>query len=542
MALITELDDRTLVEQHRAGDDDAFRTIVVRHHRSLYANALRRLGDPVLAEDAVQETFLRAFRAIDRFDGDYHLDAWLHRIATNACHDIGRRQGRDNRLFDRACTVASDTVAPPADEALNATPRDELTRAFDSLPESYREVLLLRFVDEMSYSDVALKAGISEQNARARVSRGRTMLKGLLSSASGLLVWAMAPLRRGTDTVDADIAAQNLANATNIASVAAPVAQSAPAVSQASIFAAQLGPTIAQVAPVVSSSGPSLGKAAVAVGIAVTVAIPTGVAIEKRMNTPPPVAAPANDDAQSTDPGASVQIVETAAPTTIAAAAPVTPTTQAVASTVGPLATGEAEILSGADTSTSTTEAPAQTTTTVVPTQDTTTTAPPPADGGGTDGSTDEPVAEETPPPAPPPSGELATRTLTVTEEGPRLALRGDISITVGDRTMAGTLDGKILVGDADPKNPQAPREIEAGGITLSWADGTTTTLRLRGTAVVSEQGNKTIHDLSVNFGLDGASALGLAESGQLTGNLTTGNGGGSLTLTIPGAPADENS
>ncbi|HEU5083250.1 MAG TPA: sigma-70 family RNA polymerase sigma factor, partial [Acidimicrobiales bacterium] len=175
MALITELDDRTLVERHRAGDEDAFRRIVERHHRSLYANALRRLGDPVLAEDAVQEAFLRAFRNLDRFDGAYHLDAWLHRIVTNTCHDIGRRQGRDTRLFDRACTRV-ETQAPAADEEFDATPRDELTDALDQLPESYREVLLLRFVDEMSYEDVALKAGISEQNARARVSRGRTML------------------------------------------------------------------------------------------------------------------------------------------------------------------------------------------------------------------------------------------------------------------------------------------------------------------------------------------------------------------------------
>ena len=79
MALITDVDDRTLVERHRAGDPDAFHRIIVRHHRSLYSNALRRLGDPAAAEDAAQDAFIRAFRNLERFDGDYHLDAWRPR-------------------------------------------------------------------------------------------------------------------------------------------------------------------------------------------------------------------------------------------------------------------------------------------------------------------------------------------------------------------------------------------------------------------------------------------------------------------------------
>ena len=86
-------------------------------------NALRRLGDPAAAEDAVQDAFIRAFRNLERFDGDYHLDAWLHRILTNTCHDIGRRRGRDTRLFDRACTEV-DVDEPGADEAADEAGTD----------------------------------------------------------------------------------------------------------------------------------------------------------------------------------------------------------------------------------------------------------------------------------------------------------------------------------------------------------------------------------------------------------------------------------
>ena len=283
MALITELDDRTLVEQHRAGDPDAFRRIVSRHHRSLYSNALRRLGDPNAAEDAVQDAFLRAFRNIERFDGDYHLDAWLHRIVTNTCHDIGRRRGRDSRLFDRACTEV-DVDVPPADEAIEAAvPVAEINQALDALPESYREVLVLRFVDELSYADVAEQAGISEENARARVSRGRNMLKRMLTSTSALIVWAIPPLRRqgqlggGTSS---EVANQAAAQVHGLATIATTAPAPTSAFTQVSGIIAQAGPAIATAAPAVSTSAPTF-KAAVAMGIAATVAIPAGVAVDR---------------------------------------------------------------------------------------------------------------------------------------------------------------------------------------------------------------------------------------------------------------------
>jgi len=531
VALIEHLDDRTLVEQHRAGDEDAFRRIVERHHRSVYANALRRLGDPVQAEDAVQETFLRAFRNLDRFDGDYHLDAWLHRIVTNACHDIGRRRGRDTRLFDRACTEV-EVEAPPADADLSLIEAPEVDRVLDQLPESYREVLLLRFVEEMSYSDVALKAGISEENARARVSRGRTMLRRLMSGTSALVVWAIPPLRRAqvqvADPEAASQAAQQVHNLTGITNAVSTVAPSG-GLGQLSTLVAQSGPVIASATPSVMSSGPAF-KAAVAAGLAAAVAIPTGVAVERAREEPKAhVAAPAADDTGLEEPGAPVTAGGSAVEDAVSGASV----------PVSALSTGGA--VTG-DVTTPPTVVPADGSTTSTPTAEAPTTEAPAAGDPIGDGSTpppapiEEPPAEEepAPTPAPAPAGQLSSGSLVVTEAGPRLEVAGSMSVVVGDQTHVGRLSGKLLVGDADPKDATAPRAIE-GTLHLAFEDGTTADLDFRGTAVVTDRGPSRSHELTVVFRLEGGDALGLAETGDLTGTFETKGGSGSLTLALPG-------
>lgn len=539
MALISDLDDRTLVEQHRAGDPDAFRRIVLRHHRSLYANALRRLNDPVAAEDAVQDAFLRAFRSIERFDGDYHLDAWLHRIVTNTCHDIGRRRGRDTRLFDRACTEV-EVEAAPADEALDAMPRDQINHALDSLPETYREVLLLRFVEELPYADVAEKAGISEENARARVSRGRSMLKRMLTSASALVVWAIPPLRRqaslgGAEAEAANQAAAHVHGLNQLTTIATSAPAPTQAFNQVSGLIAQAGPAIATAGPAVSTSAPTLGKAAVAVGIAASMAIPAGVAVDRAREAPK-------------DPGTEVAGDEFSLP---APGAPVTPDTSspvvAGSSTPAPapvesLAVGDAEVVAGALDSTTTT-APASSTTTA-PAEDDGAAAPAEEDEDGTapppgeddDGAAPAPGAEEPAPQPPPPSTEPAQLSADLqVADGPRLELSGPMAIAVGDRTVTGDLSGKLAVGPADDKDPQAPREVEFSTLYVT-VDGTTLELQVRGSTTVSDEGEGTLHRLELAYRLIGAEELGLAESGTTTGTLDVRDGAGSLLLSVPAA------
>jgi RNA polymerase sigma-70 factor (ECF subfamily) len=179
-------DDRRLVAAFQAGDADAFAQIVGAHHRSLTAEARRRLRSPGDAEDAVQETLLRAYLALDRFGGEYRLHAWLSRILANVCSDTGARRNAELRLVDRLGSPRDE--APPADERIGEAEQQRAVKeAVESLPESYRMAFILRAIDEFTYAQVAEKMGISEANARARVHRARRLLDRALRGTGAVL-------------------------------------------------------------------------------------------------------------------------------------------------------------------------------------------------------------------------------------------------------------------------------------------------------------------------------------------------------------------
>jgi len=186
-------DDRDLVAAFQAGDADAFAQIVGVHHRSLTAEAQRRLRSPGDAEDAVQETLLRAYLALDRFGGEYRLHAWLSRILANVCADTGARRAAEVRLVDRLGPERDD--APPADVGIgDAELRQTVREAVDSLPDSYRVAFVLREIEERTYAEVAEELGISETNARARVHRARTSLTRSLRNTGAVLAGIPIPL------------------------------------------------------------------------------------------------------------------------------------------------------------------------------------------------------------------------------------------------------------------------------------------------------------------------------------------------------------
>lgn len=200
------VDDRRLVDLHKAGDEEAFASIVTAYHRELMSHARRRLHDPRAAEDAVQEALLRAFRALPRFNGEYKLGAWLHRIVENVCADEGNRRRREGELTDR---VASLPAIPEADVADSAIADPEVTEALQSLSPSYREALVLRYVEGLPYREVAAKTGVSEENARARAHRGRAVLRRVLKGQGrgaaalipALLAWIAATGRQGRQRI-----------------------------------------------------------------------------------------------------------------------------------------------------------------------------------------------------------------------------------------------------------------------------------------------------------------------------------------------------
>ena len=174
--------DRALIEAHCAGDQTAFPVIVHDHYRTLLAQAHRRLGTRVEAEDAVQETFERAYRGLCRVSGEYRIGAWLRRILANVCTDHAARREVQRALPERI--GPRHTTAPDASEhASDPVVLRAVQAALDALPAAQRQTFWLYEMDGLSYPEVAEQLGISEDNARARVHRAKATLRRTLARA-----------------------------------------------------------------------------------------------------------------------------------------------------------------------------------------------------------------------------------------------------------------------------------------------------------------------------------------------------------------------
>jgi RNA polymerase sigma-70 factor, ECF subfamily len=149
---------------------------------SLYRTALRLTRSPADAEDLVQETYLKAFRAADRFEAGTNLRAWLFTILHNTARNRVRDRARDavtvdSELIERASDLARDGLPDtPESRLLRETLAPELQAAFDELPEAFRQAVWLRDVEEFSYAEIAEMLNIPTGTVMSRISRGRRML------------------------------------------------------------------------------------------------------------------------------------------------------------------------------------------------------------------------------------------------------------------------------------------------------------------------------------------------------------------------------
>lgn len=187
-------EDREVVSAFQAGDEEAFGRIVRTHYPMLLARARRRLQNTSDAEDAVQETFLRAYLALDRFAGEFRLGAWLNRILANTCADACNRRMGEVKLRDRLSTRRDDTGTPD-EVAGDPELRRVIQAAIASLPESYRVAFVLREIEEKPYAEVAETMAVTEENARARVHRARSSLARTLRNATASLGVVAVPFR-----------------------------------------------------------------------------------------------------------------------------------------------------------------------------------------------------------------------------------------------------------------------------------------------------------------------------------------------------------
>jgi RNA polymerase sigma-70 factor (ECF subfamily) len=177
-----QLDDHELLRLHVAGNPDSFGFLVKRHRDRMWAVAIRTLGEPEEAADALQEAFISAFRRADSFRGDAKVTTWLHRIVVNACLDrIRRRQVRATDPLpedeDRAAELAGPMQQDPAEVRER---RLDVLNALKQINEDQRAALVLVDMEGYSIEEAASILDCAPGTVKSRCARGRAKLLPLL--------------------------------------------------------------------------------------------------------------------------------------------------------------------------------------------------------------------------------------------------------------------------------------------------------------------------------------------------------------------------
>lgn len=164
------MSDRELITAAQAGDADAFGQLVVRYQRAAYGHAISLLGRREEARDAMQDSFLAAFRALRGLDRDRPFFPWFYVILRNRCLSILRRRKHEQPLDD-CCVAAVERDAGPQIE--------ELRRALSRMPAEDREILVLKYIDDRPYREIAEMLGIPAGTVASRLHAARCRLTAL---------------------------------------------------------------------------------------------------------------------------------------------------------------------------------------------------------------------------------------------------------------------------------------------------------------------------------------------------------------------------
>ena len=173
-----EIADAILVQRVLDGDTDAYAVLVGRYRPRYARFAVHMLGSEEDAEEALQDAFVRAYRALGRCEDPERFGAWLYRILVNRCRTHGGRRGRRERTFvaDPAALLAASEEHP----AERVAWREEIEVALARLDRMQREAFLLKHVEELSYEEMAELTGAGVSALKMRVKRACDRLRELL--------------------------------------------------------------------------------------------------------------------------------------------------------------------------------------------------------------------------------------------------------------------------------------------------------------------------------------------------------------------------
>ena len=173
------MDEQALISRIQSGDRAAARALYDQHVRRVYQLVYRMLGDADQAEEATQDTFVKAFSRLDSFRGESSLATWLHAIAVSMALTALRKKKR--RLLREADL---DDAATLPDSRMEGDPdlRDRLRQAIDALPEKLRVTVVLHDIEGFTHGEIARMTGVPEGTCKTRLMGGRARLREALAA------------------------------------------------------------------------------------------------------------------------------------------------------------------------------------------------------------------------------------------------------------------------------------------------------------------------------------------------------------------------
>jgi RNA polymerase sigma-70 factor (ECF subfamily) len=205
--------DQNIVEAVRDGDAERYRELVERHQHRVYAVAWSRLGDPHLAEEATQETFIRAYRRLWLLGDSAKFAGWISSIARNAAINLGMRHRRELNKRERWALEQSFAPETSSSESAESCTPELLRKTLEELPQAHRECLVLFYLENKSGADAAAVLGITESAFRVRLHRARGALRERLEEQLAESLVKLRPAKTLVPAVMAAVLASSSAKA-----------------------------------------------------------------------------------------------------------------------------------------------------------------------------------------------------------------------------------------------------------------------------------------------------------------------------------------
>lgn len=184
-----EIEEQQCIKKAAQGDASAFEELVVRYQEQVYRLCLRMSGNAEDAADLTQEAFVKVWKNLDTFQFDAAFSTWLYRLASNCCLDFLRSKKRRPTVSltmetdeeDEQTVELPDDRPTPEEAAISKEERENLQLAMQSIEPEQRQILTLRVVNDLSYTDIAQVLGIREGTVKSRLSRARESLRKKLT-------------------------------------------------------------------------------------------------------------------------------------------------------------------------------------------------------------------------------------------------------------------------------------------------------------------------------------------------------------------------